>query len=160
MLGKEISKKSNAKMFEDATLTENNDRKRAGFDCLGEIVARLLGCHENCVMDEAHLTNPTFREMFRAFCNEFLKGVEQEWIFFEANVVACINNIYHDWHMNGREELSRLKSLADQIKVYSVPPDGQFPGHEKPRLVRPQECPKFEDSQKEEALEWLYGKIK
>jgi hypothetical protein len=157
-LCEEIAKNSNAKAFKDATLT-NNDRRRAGYDCLGEMVARLLGLDEDCVMDESHLTVPTFRDTFRDFCDEFLNGVEQEWIFFEHNVVACINNIFHDVQVNGRNELNRLKALEGQRKVYVVPPVGDFPGHRQPRSVYRQELPKFNNSQEAEAIDWLRGEI-
>src|SRR4051812_13436304 len=74
-------------IFKDATLTEGNDDRRAGHGSLGEMVARLLGRSEDCVMDESHLTHAKFRLSFREFCDTFLVGVEQSWIFFEADLL-------------------------------------------------------------------------
>ena len=102
-------------------------------------------------MDEAHLVNANFRNEFKNFCDKFLKGVEQEWTFFEYNVVACINNVFHDWE-NGRKEVSRLQSLANQIKEYQVPPAGQFPGHQEPQPIYRQPSPKFKDCQVKECV--------
>ena len=153
LLCSEITDASKACKFTDATLT-NNDRRRAGYDCLGEMIARLLGRGQDCVMDESHLTVPTFRDTFRNFCDEFLKGVEQEWIFFERNVVACVNNVFHDWQ-NKRTEPSRLEALENQIKVYQVPRAGEFPGYQQPRPVYRQQSPKFKTSEEGQALIWL-----
>jgi len=75
-LCREIASSRKAIPFQDATLA-NGDRRRAGYDCLGEIVARLLRRNQDCVMDESHLTVPEFRNIFRAFCDDFLSGVEQ-----------------------------------------------------------------------------------
>lgn len=152
----EIAKNSNAKAFEDATLTKD-DFRRAGRDCLGEMVARLLGRQEDCVMDESHLTVTGFRNKFKSFCDEFLNGVEQEWIFFEHNVVACINNVFYDSQKKGREP-SRLKALKGQIEHYKeVPLPGAFPGHRELRPVYRQESPRF--GQEADALSWLHGEI-
>jgi hypothetical protein len=149
-----IAERSKAVAFKDATLTKDHHR-RAGHDCLGELVARLLGFQEDCVMDEAHLVNADFRNEFKGFCDRFLQGAEQEWIFFEHNVVACINNVFHDWE-NGQKDVSRLQSLANQIKEYQVPPAGQFPGHQEPQQIYRQPSPKFKDCQVMEARIWLY----
>lgn len=157
MLCDEIAKKSNAAAFKDATLvTEGDHHRRAGHDRLGELVARLLGFQQDCVMDEAHLVNADFRGEFKDFCDRFLQGVEQKWIFFEHNVVTCINNVYHDWEITGtRKEVSRRRSLANQIKEYEVPPAGNFPGHQGPRKIVWQEPPKFKDCEEAAALSWL-----
>lgn len=137
----------------------HDDRKRAGYDCLGEIVARLIGRGEDCVMDESHLTDPSFRGAFKGFCDEFLPGVEQEWIFFEEDVVACINNVYADHQGPRKGGATRLSALMGQIGAYVVPTPGSFPGHEGPRLVYRRESPKFGEGQEAEALAWLHGEI-
>ena len=118
----EIARQSDGPVhiFKDATLT-HDDKRRAGHGCLGEMVARLLGCSENCVMDEGHLTDPKFRRLFKEFCDKFLVGVSQEWIFFNADVLACINNVFHDAETNGRKELSRYTALNNQMAVYEPP---------------------------------------
>ncbi len=145
-----------ATVFADATLT-NTDERRAGHQSLGEMVARLLGQSADCVMDESHLTVPSFRDSFKQFCDTFLIGVEQQWIFFEADVVACINNAYRDAHQKSRRELDRYKALDNQRNVYEVPPnDGQWPGW----TVRP--VHKFENPQftsESEAVCWLHSEI-
>jgi hypothetical protein len=107
-------------------------------------------------MDEAHLVNADFRREFKDFCDTFLKDVEQEWIFFERNVVACINNVFDDWENGRRREVDRLRSLANQIKEYKVPSAGTFTGHQSPREVIRQQSPKFKDSEEAEARIWLY----
>jgi hypothetical protein len=157
MLCDEIATTSNATAFTDATLVPEGDHdRRAGHRCLGELVARLLGFQQDCVMDEPHLVNADFRNKFRDFCDTFLKGVEQEWIFFEHNVVACINNIYDDCeNTRTRKDVRRLQSLANQINEYKVPPAGGFPGHHEPRKVYRQSSPTFKDCEEEAALSWL-----
>lgn len=159
-LRKEIAGNRNIKGFGDGTLVKCEPR-RAGFDCLGEMVARLLGRQEDCVMDESHLTMRHFRDLFKEFCDQYLPGVQQEWIFFERNVIACINNIYHDMYVRVKERdlLSRLKALKCQgkPKAYEVPAAGEYPGHQAPHPVYRQESPKFTDEQ--EAMHWLQGEI-
>ncbi len=149
------SRGDNIAAFHDATLT-STDPKRAGYGCLGEMVARLLSRSEDCVMDESHLTVYAFREKFREFCDEFLRGVEQEWIFFQNDVIGCINNLYCDFQ-NGRKELSRLEAVLGQSKVYVLPEPHTFPGYEAPRPVFKQQEPRF--TSKEESLEWLQSNI-
>jgi hypothetical protein len=152
----EIAKKSKATAFKDATHVPKGDHaRRAGHKCLGEVVARLLGFQQDCVMDEPHLVNADFRMQFKGFCDDFLKCVEQEWIFFQHDVVACINNIYYDWEIGTRQEVSRLQSFANQIGEYKVPPAGDFPGHCEPQRVYRQAFPKFKDWEEEAALSWL-----
>ncbi len=157
-LCKEIAENRNIKAFGDGTLT-NSDRRRAGFDCLGELVARLLGRDEDCVMDESHLCMPTFRDTLRSFCNEFLNGVGQEWIFFDRDVLGCINNVYHDMYVQvkKREFLSRLRALVGQSGAYAVPTPGEIPGYQSPQPVYRQKTPRFTDEQ--EALGWVHGEI-
>lgn len=155
----EIAKKSNAIAFKDATLTFN-DHRRAGHECLGELVARLLGSQQNCVMDEPHLVNSDFRCEFRDFCERFLDVVEQEWIFFESDVVSCIDNVYDDWEKGRRTDIGRFKSLANQIEVYKVPPPDTFPGHQNPRKVYRRPRPKFKDDEVETAISWLKSMAK
>jgi hypothetical protein len=152
----ELASERNATPFTDGTLA-HSDRRRAGFGCLGEMVARLLRNKEDCVMDESHLTHTAFRETFKKFCDEFLAGVEQEWIFYENDVLACINNVYYDYHVNGRTGVSRLKAVENQGSVYVVPPAGTYPGHHQARPVYRQPSPQFDD--KQEALAWLQGEI-
>ena len=150
----EIAERSTPRpvVFSDATLT-NTDERRAGHGCLGEMVARLLGRSEDCVMDESHLIVPCFREHFRNFCGTFLPQVELDWIFFEADVLACINNTYADAQKNGRRELSRYKALDNQRKVYDVPNEQDWPG----RTVRPvYKCNNPEFSTEAEAVCWLH----
>ncbi len=106
---------------QDATLTQGDDRRRAGYDSLGEMVARLLGRHEDCVMDESHLTVPDFRDTFRNFAMSFLERRRAGVDSFEHNIVACINNVFHDSQVNGRIGLGRLEALENQRKVYAVP---------------------------------------
>jgi hypothetical protein len=110
-----LAMEGNTKAFPDATLPakDGDHLRRAGHDRLGELVARLLGSQEECVMDEAHLVNADFRNRFKDFCDRFLIGVKQEWIFFEHNVVACINNIYHDYeNTRTRPDPGRLVSFS------------------------------------------------
>ena len=154
----DLAKGGNARPFYDATLA-GDDNKRAGFNCLGEMVARLLGTREDCVMDESHLTVPSFREKFKRFCDQFLIGVEQEWIFFERDVVSCINNVHHDYQIKGRQELSRLKAVRGQSRDYEVPPPGAYPGHQLPRPVYRRPSPIFDDHQEAEAFAWLESEI-
>lgn len=144
--------------FSDATLAFN-DYRRAGHQCLGEMVARLLGRDEHCVMDESHLTDPHFRTQFKEFCDTFLVGVEQEWIFFEADIVACVNNLYRDKTEGGRHELCRYQALENQRKRYHVPSEADCPG----RKTYPVHCsanPKFDQSSESAAIEWLQSQIK
>lgn len=142
-------------IFSDATLTYTDER-RAGHGCLGEMVARLLGQSEDCVMDESHLIDPCFRGHFRNFCGEFLPQVELHWIFFEADVLACINNTYADAQLNVRRELSRYKALDNQRKVYVVPNEQEWPG----RKVHPvYKCNKPAFSTEPEAICWLHSEI-
>ena len=152
----EIAKERGSALFKDATLTKN-DWRRAGHDCLGEMVARLLGRDEDCVMDEAHLTDANFRNAFKDFCNTFLTGVEQEWIFFEHDVLACINNVFHDAQTTRRDEPSRLKSLGNQVDSYKIPLPHEFPGYTQPRPVFKQPNAKF--AHEADAREWLRGEI-
>jgi hypothetical protein len=142
--------------FPTATLT-NNDKRRAGHQSLGEMVARLLGRSEDCVMDEAHLTVPEFRTSFKQFCDVFLVGIEPHWIFFEADVVACINNVYHDAQgPQGRRDLCRFKALDAQRTIYKVPNKSEFPNHTV-RAVYKQEHPQFSDEST--AVAWLESEI-
>jgi hypothetical protein len=144
-------------IFKDATLT-NSDERRAGHECLGEMVARLVGRSEDCVMDEAHLTVPGFRQSFKSFCDTFLEGVDQKWIFYEANVLACINNLFHDAQSNGRVELSRYRALEAQRGIYKVPDEAAWPG----RMVREVhrcEKPIFKASEEAQAVKWLQLEI-
>jgi hypothetical protein len=159
MLCDEIAAKSNATAFKDATLIEEGDHhRRAGYDRLAEVVARLLGPNkQDCIMDEAHLVNANFRSEFRNFCNTFLDDVKQEWIFFEHNVVACINNIVHDWETGRKRDVRRLQSFANQITEYKVPLAGDYPGYLKPQPAYRQESPRFKDWEEEAALSWLYA---
>lgn len=152
-LCKKYAKEHNVKAFSDGTLA-NPDKKRAGFDCLGEIVARLLGRDEHCVMDESHLCMQQFRDEFKKFCDEFLTGVEQEWIFFEKNTLACINNIYHDYEL-GRKSSSRLQALLGQSDGYSVPALEEFPGKREPVYL--QASSRF--SNEAEATQWVRDTI-
>jgi len=143
-----------AAIFEDATLT-NNDQRRAGHQCLGEMVARLLGRSEDCVMNESHLTVHSFRENFRDFCNTFLPSIQTRWIFFQADVLACINNVYHD-AQNGRCELSRFQAIHNQLNIYTLPNETEWPN----RTVRPVhqgDNPKFDNEAK--AVAWLHSEI-
>jgi hypothetical protein len=155
-LCREIARVSGINAFEDATLTDNNDHKRAGFDCLGEIVARLLGRNENCVMEEGHLCSPGFRENFISFCNKFLKNVELEWIFYENDLLACINNVYHDWMKKNRKDVGRLRALINQNRVYMPPSETECPG----RQIRKVECdnPRKFDNETDAVL-WLLSSI-
>lgn len=158
-LRREIARERRIKGFGDATLTNHDDRRRAGRGCLGELVARLLGRGEDCVMDESHLTMDHFRGLFKGFCDEFLPNVEQEWIFFENDALACINNVYHDMYVEvkDRDWLGRLKALRNQSKAYEVPPAGAYPGYQAPIRVYQQASPRFAD--KEEAQRWLHDEI-
>lgn len=142
--------------FKDGTLTNTNER-RAGHECLGEIIARLLGCGEDCVMDEAHLTDPSFRASFIRFCETFLPKIELEWRFFEADVVACINNVYRD-AQNGRRQLCRYKALDAQRKLYSVPDEAALPGRTV-HSVYQCESPRFSPSEESDAIQWLQSEI-
>lgn len=123
-----LSRQTGAALFQDATLTRT-DRRRAGFECLGELVARLVGRKEDCVIDESHLTTPAFRDLFRQFCDEFLPEIDQKWVFFEKDVLACINNLRHD-QQQGRDDLARFIALYHQRRDYSVPSPQEFPGFE------------------------------
>lgn len=144
--------------FPDATLICNDDNRRAGHRTLGEMVARLLGRSEDCVMDESHLTVPIFRDKFKSFCDTFLPGIQQDWIFFEANVVACINNVYHDAHANNRSDLSRFKALENQRKIYRVPDESEWPGRQVQRVYQ-RGNPQFDASSELDAVAWLQAEI-
>lgn len=153
------AKEHNAKAFLDGTLA-NKDEKRAGFDCLGEIVARLLGRNEDCVMDESHLCMKSFRGKFKAFCDEFLPEVEQEWIFFEKNTLASINNIFHDFQ-KGRTSSSRLEAILGQSNGYTVPAREEYPGTRQPEPAYQRPSPRF--TNEEEAVRWVketFAKLK
>jgi hypothetical protein len=152
---KEIEANHRAKAFSDATLT-SDDHRRAGFDTLGEMVARLVGRKEDCVMDESHLTVASFRDKFKRFCDEFLCGIEQKWFFFERDILACINNVYHD-SQRGRESLGRLEALLNQSRIYQVPAAGSYPGFEKAVPVFKQSSPRFPTLQ--EAEQWLKSQV-
>ena len=141
--------------FESATLTKNDER-RAGHRCLGELVARLLGRDEDCVMEEPRLTEPKFRNTFKDFCDRFLGGVKQEWIFFERDVVGCINNVFEDAR-SAQPKPGRLPALCNQIGVYRVPDPHEFPGYIEPHPVYRGHEPKFDDE--DDALDWLRGKV-
>jgi hypothetical protein len=143
-------------IFKDATLTYNDER-RAGHNCLGEMVARLVGRSEDCVMDEAHLTVPDFRQSFKRFCDEFLPDVEQRWNFFDSNTLACINNLYHDAETKGRDQLSRYEALDSQRVIYEVPTNrSEWPGFTSHKV---HQCgSQFENEA--EAINWLQEKIK
>ena len=155
-LCEEIAKQSSTTFsFSDATLV-HNDYRRAGYQCLGEIVARLLGRNENCVMDESHLTNSCFRKKFKKFCDDFLHGIEQRWIFFEPNVLKCINNVYKDFQKKKADELPRLKALNNQRKIYKPPCQSEFPGQTE-REVYSNNDPQFSDES--EAVKWLESTI-
>ncbi|WP_435005208.1 AAA family ATPase [Tundrisphaera lichenicola] len=155
--GKSLAEERYATAFIDGTLAEG-DARRAGFRCLGEMVARLLGRGEDCVMDESHLTHPGFRETFKDFCDQFLAGVDQEWIFFENDILACINNVYFDQNKaKPRIGLPRLKAVQDQGRHYEVPPPGIYPGHHQARSVYQQPSPQFNDILK--AQTWLQAEI-
>ena len=156
----DIAKQSTPKavMFPDATLTCNDNKRRAGHQTLGEMVARLLGGSEDCVMDESHLTDPNFRMMFKEFCDTFLVGIQLDWIFFEPNVVACINNVYHDAHTHQRFDLSRFKALESQRKIYSVPNESEWPGRQV-QSVYQRANPQFKSSNEQEAVAWLQAEI-
>lgn len=147
----EYAKQHSAKAFFDGTLA-NKDEKRAGFNCLGEIVACLLGRNEDCVMDESHLCMKPFRDNFKAFCDEFLPEIEQEWIFFEKNTLASINNIFHDFQ-EGRQSPSRLEALLGQNNGYTVPARDEFPGEREPVPAYQRPSPRFTDEG--EALKWV-----
>ncbi len=142
-------------VFKDATLTKS-DSRRAGHECLGEIVARLLGCGQDCLIDEPHLANPDFREEFKSFCDKFLPDVEQEWIFFEKDALNCINNLYYDAVNKNRIESERFKAVKNQLEVYSVPSPAGYSGF-KVQPVYKQDNPRFSDLA--EALHWLNSKI-
>lgn len=156
-LCQEIATSQNAHAFDDATLVVDDDT-RAGFKCLGEIVARLLSNHD-CVMDEPHLTNEEFRAKFKSFCDEFLAGVEQEWIFFDYDPLACINNVFEDIRNGVKcEKIGRLESIVNQIVEYKVPAAGDYPGYESPRpVIKP---PNQRFYFMEDALMWLHEEIR
>lgn len=105
-------------VFPDATNVDCCDKKRAGINSLGEIVARLKR-GENCVMDEAHLTNDEFRKHFITFCNTFLGEIDISWIVFELNKLNCINNLKHDFDHHNRKDKGRLESFKNQAENYS-----------------------------------------
>ncbi len=51
--------------FSDVTLVNIKDRRqRAGYGKITEVVARLLGRDESCIIDESYLTNTGFRDDF------------------------------------------------------------------------------------------------
>ena len=147
---------SNALVFEDATLT-NTDSRRAGHRCLGELVAQLLGNSRDCIMDECHLVHRQFRNSFRDFCSRFLPGVETEWIYFEKNELACINNAYADAVERGRNDYSRFHALHHQLPAYN--PENET---ERTKLisVHKQSCPQFHEGQLVEARHWLEERIR
>lgn len=151
----ERDSKSSVNTFKDATLT-HDDRRRAGHGCLGEMVARLLGRSEDCVMDEGHLTDPGFRDLFKAFCDEFLDGVEKTWIFYSADTLSCVNNVFHDATTQGRVELSRYKALNNQRLVYQPPSEADWPGRELREVYR-SEKPQF--TNEHDAVGWLESEI-
>ena len=155
MLGRTIAERQNGLAFSDGTLT-NSDRRRAGFECLGEIVARLLRDKRDCVMDESHLTVSSFRKDFSEFCDNFLNGIEQEWIFFEHDFLGCVNNIFHDFE-NGRDGLDRLEAVSKQSEIYNLPEPGSFPGYQNPLPVFRRLNPQFNNIQ--DARDWLNEEI-
>ena len=142
--------------FPDATWA-NSGSKRAGHESLGEIVARLLGRGEDCVMDEAHLTSTEFRNHFKEFCETFLPEIELRWIFFKPDALQCINNVYRDCQgPDGRCELGRFESLNKQRLRYSVPDATEFPGREVWDVYRHD---KRQFSKEAIAVEWLESEI-
>lgn len=151
---KSVAHQTGAKLFEDATLT-SNDERRAGLNCLGEIVARLVGRNEDCIIDESHLTVPSFRNLFKDFCDSFLPNVNQKWIFFEKDVRACINNVYED-AQNGRDDPSRFKALNNQRVAYQIPEPHAFPGFQ----VQPVTSTNDRFGTETEAIVWLESKVK
>lgn len=155
-LCRQLAEDTEALPFEDATLTKP-DHKRAGFECLGEIVARLMVEKRDCVMDESHLVDPKFRKIFKEFCDTFLKGVDQEWLFFKNNPLACINNLEHDADVGDREHLSRFEAVKRQCKSYEVPPPAEWPGFKELETVCHHDDPKF--TTENAAYAWLDEQI-
>ena len=152
-----LGKERNCPYFSDATLADGNER-RAGHRSLGEIVARLLSGERECVMDEAHLTDSEFRKSFERFLREFLPGVEQEWIFIAKDTLACINNIYLDLQKGKRnDDRCRLQSVRNQIRNYTAPKPGDYPGYQQLHPVHSRPGGKF--TSEREALAWLDDKI-
>jgi hypothetical protein len=149
-----IATETGALPFPEATnVAPGDESRRAGHGRLPELVAQLLANRRDCVMDEAHLVNARFLEEFRRFCDAHLIGVQQEWRFFERNVLACINNVYADWVTNQRQDRSRFESLQNQLGVYQPPPLGEYPGHQQLLPVHRQLSPQFNNEA--EALAWL-----
>lgn len=147
-------------VFPDATLVQNNDERRAGHGALGEMVARLLGRGEDCLMDESHLVHPGFRNSFKRFCDTLLVGVDQNWIFFEADGLACINNVYYDYTFGNRkrDHLSRFRAVDDQRQKYTVPDETDFPGRIVHKVYQG-EAPRFKASEESQAIKWLQSEI-
>jgi hypothetical protein len=153
-LCKKIAVETSARPFPEATnVGPGDERGRAGHDRLPELVVLLLVNGLDCVMDEAHLVNLDFRQEFRRFCDTHLLGVQQKWLFFERNVLACINNVFADWNKMKRQDQSRFDSLNRQLEVYKPPPLGEFPGHQKLQTVYLQPSPQFNDEV--QARAWL-----
>ena len=163
----EISKSGGVPMencFPDATLAQEN-KHRAGFKRLPEIVARLLGNNEDCVMDEAHLADPEFQRYFRGFMDEFLRDVDQHWIFFKHDVVACINNLYRDAERGVHTGYDRFKALDNQRKVYRVPGKAEWSGESGVTTieflpVHNSVNSRFAQADKTDAIDWLQSEIK
>lgn len=151
---KQLSQESGAKFFNDATLVD--DKRRSGHGCLSEIVARLLGRSEDCIMDESHLTVSSFRSRFKSFCDEYLEGIELQWICFEADVLACINNVFYDFTNQIRSKPGRLNALNRQRTQYELPSETELPDRLVQTVYRQAE-PEFKHE--DTAIKWLESEI-
>ncbi len=128
--------------------------RRLGRRGVGELVARLAR-GEDCVVDAPNLAIPENRDRFRDFFEEFLPDVEVKWIFFEKDVVACVNNLERDL-MAKRDQLSRLETFRDHARRYRLPDESW--GDFELRPVYKDDSPKFADE--EAALRFVDEQIR
>jgi len=114
-LGRELAHPEH--QFSD--VTSRGKKKDFGPGGMGELIARLAR-GEDCVADSAEFTVPKYRDTFRSFLNEFLPEVKLEWIFFENDRVACLNNLIRDLNST-RHRPERLNFLKIETNSYRLP---------------------------------------
>ncbi len=120
-------------LSEDTTLIlmDRGDHERVGYGKFTEVVARLLGKGENCVVEESHLTTTSFRKEFVRFCDLFLPNIKKDWVFFESDPLRCLNNVYHDFKVATNREYqhkSRIEAVLNQVEQYEIPNEQDLGG--------------------------------
>ena len=160
--GRMLNQKDGVFFSEDATLVSMADNgQRAGFGKITEAVARMLGNGEDCIIEESHLLDPVFRNLFVKFCDERLPGVDRHWVFFEHSPLGCINNVYHDAYSEQerveRNHDSRFEAVLNQIKNYQVPEPAELAGDA--MEIQPVSCTTKHFSRLNEAKTWLENEV-